>query len=70
MAEATSRLGFLIPEDSSAGPEVTQEGEYPAADRVSYHRSDLDVEEILILSYGGEEIRHGRRGALQPRQQA
>jgi hypothetical protein len=55
VAEATSRLGFLIQEHSFAGPEVTQEGEYPLLIRVSYHRSDLDVEEILILSYGGEE---------------
>lgn len=55
VTEATSRLGFLIQEHGFAGPEVTQEGEYPLLIRVSYHRGDLDVEESLILSYGGEE---------------
>lgn len=55
VAEATSRLGFLIREHGFAGPEVAQEDGYPLLIRVSYHRSDLDVEESLILSYGGEE---------------
>lgn len=55
VAEATSRLEFLLREHGFAGPEVTQDGEYPLLIRVSYHRSDLDVEESLILSYGGEE---------------
>jgi hypothetical protein len=53
-AEAASRLGFLI-RHGFAGPEVTREGDYPLLIRVSYHRSDLDVRESLILSYGGEE---------------
>jgi hypothetical protein len=55
VAETTSRLGFLIQEHGFAGPEVTRQGDYPLLIRVSYHRSDLDVEESLILSYGGEE---------------
>jgi hypothetical protein len=55
VAEATSRLEFLLLEHGFAGPEVTQDGDYPLLIRVSYHRSDLDVEESLILSYGGEE---------------
>jgi hypothetical protein len=55
VAEATSRLGFLILEHGFNGPEITQTGGYPLLIRVSYHRSDLDVEESLILSYGGEE---------------
>jgi hypothetical protein len=55
VAEATSRLEFLLREQGFAGPEVTQDGDYPLLIRVSYHRSDLDVEESLILSYGGEE---------------
>jgi hypothetical protein len=55
VAEVTSRLEFLPREYGFAGPEVTQDGEYPLLIRVSYHRGDLDVEESLILSYGGEE---------------
>jgi hypothetical protein len=55
VAETTSRLGFLIQEHGFAGPEVTQEGDFPLLIRVSYHRSDLYVEESLVLSYGGEE---------------
>jgi len=55
VAETTSRLRFLIQEHGFAGPEVTRQGDYPLLIRVSYHRSDLDVEESLILSYGGEE---------------
>ena len=55
MAETTSRLKFLLCEHGFVGPEVTQDGGYPLLIRVSYHRSDLDVEECLILSYGGEE---------------
>lgn len=55
VAEATSRLGFLIQEYGFAGPEVTQDGDYPLVTRVIYHRGDLDVSEALILSYGGEE---------------
>jgi hypothetical protein len=55
VAEAASRPGFLIQEHGFAGPEVTQVGGYPLLIRVSYHRSDLDVEESLVLSYGGEE---------------
>jgi hypothetical protein len=54
-AEAASRLDFLIHEYGFADPEVTQEDVYPLLIRVSYHRSDLDIEETLILSYGGEE---------------
>lgn len=55
MTETTSRLEFLLREHGFAGPEVTQDGDYPLLIRVSYHRSDLDVEESLILTYGGEE---------------
>lgn len=55
VAETTSRLGFLTKEFGFAGPEVTREGDYPLLIRVSYHRGDLDVEESLVLSYGGEE---------------
>jgi hypothetical protein len=55
VAEATNRLEFLLREHGFAGPEVTQDGDYPLLIRVSYHRSDVDVEESLILSYGGEE---------------
>jgi len=71
VAETTSRLGFLIQEHGFAGPEVTQEGDYPLLIRVSYHRSDLDVEESLILSYGGEEyvtadVVHSSAGSSAP----
>ena len=45
----------MIKEHGFAGPEVTQEGDYPLLIRVRYHRGDLDLEESLILSYGGEE---------------
>jgi hypothetical protein len=55
VAEATRRLGFLIQEHGFAGPEITQDGDYPLMIRVIYHRSDLDVIETLLLSYGGEE---------------
>jgi hypothetical protein len=55
VAEAASRLGFLVQEHGFVGPEATQEGDYPLLIRVSYHRSDLDVQESLVLSYGGEE---------------
>ena len=55
MTETTSRLKFLLCEHGFAGPEVTRDGDYPLVIRVSYHRGDLDVEESLILSYGGEE---------------
>ncbi len=55
VAETTSRLEFLLREYGFAGPEVTREADYPVLIRVSYHRSDLDVEESLILSYAGEE---------------
>jgi hypothetical protein len=54
-AEATSRLRFLLCEHGFVGPEVIQDGGYPLLIRIIYHRSDLDVEESLILSYGGEE---------------
>src|ERR1700761_3760546 len=53
--EATSRLAFLCGEHGFAGPEVTDQDDYPLMICVSYHRADLDVEESLILSYGGEE---------------
>jgi hypothetical protein len=55
VAETTSRLEFLLREHGFAGPEIAQQDGYPLVIRVSYHRSDLDVEESLILSYGGEE---------------
>lgn len=55
VAEATGRLGFLIREYGFAGPEVTQDRDYPLLIRVSYHRGDLDAEVTLILSYMGEE---------------
>ena len=55
VAEATSRLEFLIRQHGFVGPEITQDGDYPLVIHVSYHRSDLDVRETLILSYGGEE---------------
>jgi hypothetical protein len=55
VAEATSRLEFLIQEHGFAGPEITQDGDYPLVIHVIYHHSDLDVRETLILSYGGEE---------------
>jgi hypothetical protein len=56
VAEATSRLAFLCGEYGFAGPEVSeQQDDYPLVMRVRYHRADLDVEESLILSYGGEE---------------
>ena len=55
VAEATRRLGFLVLEHGFAGPEITQDGDYPLMLRVIYHRSDLDVIEALVLSYGGEE---------------
>lgn len=56
VAEATSRLAFLCGEHGFAGPEVSgQQDDYPLVMCVRYHRADLDVEERLILSYGGEE---------------
>jgi hypothetical protein len=55
VAEATSRLEFLIQQHDFVGPEITQDGDYPLVIHVIYHRSDLDVRETLILSYGGEE---------------
>lgn len=55
MAEATRKLEFLIQEHGFTGPEITQDGDYPLLIRVSYHRSDLDLQESLVLSYGGEE---------------
>jgi hypothetical protein len=55
VAEATRRLGFLVQEHGFAGPEIMQDGDYPLLLRVMYHRSDLDVIEALLLSYGGEE---------------
>lgn len=55
VAETTSKLEFLLHEHGFAGPEVIQHDEYPLVICVSYHRSELDVEETLILSYGGEE---------------
>jgi hypothetical protein len=55
VAETTSRLEFLLSEHGFTGPEVTREAGYPLLIRVSYHRSDVDLEETLILSYGGEE---------------
>jgi hypothetical protein len=55
VAEATRRLGFLVEEHGFAGPEITQDGDYPLLLRVIYHRGDLDVIETLLLSYGGEE---------------
>jgi hypothetical protein len=55
VAEATRRLGFLVQEHGFAGPEITQDGDYPLVICVTYHRSDLDVREALVLSYGGEE---------------
>lgn len=55
VAEATSRLEFLLRDHGFAEPEVTRKGDYPLLIRVSYHRGDLDVEESLVLSYGGEE---------------
>jgi hypothetical protein len=57
VAEATSRLAFLCDEYGFVGPEVSgQQDDYPLVMIVSYHRADLDVEERLILSYGGEEL--------------
>ena len=55
VAEATGRLGFLVQEHGFAGPEITQVDDYPLVICVTYHRSDLDVSEALVLSYGGEE---------------
>jgi hypothetical protein len=55
VAEATSKLGFLVREHGFAGPEITQDGDYPLVICLIYHRSDLDVREALVLSYGGEE---------------
>ena len=56
VAEATSRLAFLCGEYGFVGPEVSgQQDDYPLVMWVRYHRADLDVEESLILSYGGEE---------------
>ena len=55
VAETTSRLGFLIQEHGFAGPEITQGDDYPLLICVRYRRRDLDVEETLVLSYGGEE---------------
>ena len=55
VGEATSRLEFLIQQHGFAGPEITRDGDYPLVIHVIYHRSDLDVRETLILSYGGEE---------------
>lgn len=55
VAEATSRLEFLIQQHGFVGPEITQDGGYPLVIHVTYHRSDLCVRESLILSYGGEE---------------
>jgi hypothetical protein len=55
VAEATNRLAFLCDEHGFAGPEVAEQDGYPLMVCVSYHRADLDVEESLVLSYGGEE---------------
>ena len=55
MAEATARLAFLADELGFAGPEVTDQDDYPLMICVSYHRADLRVEASLVLSYGGEE---------------
>jgi hypothetical protein len=55
VAEATRRLGFLVEEHGFAGPEITQDCDYPLLLRVIYHRGDLDVIGTLLLSYGGEE---------------
>lgn len=55
VAEATSRLGFLVEEHGFAGPEITHDGDYPLVICVTYYRGDLDVREALVLSYGGEE---------------
>jgi hypothetical protein len=55
VAETTSRLGFLVQEHGFAGPEITQDGDYPLLIHVCYHRTDLDVNATLVLSYGGEE---------------
>ena len=56
VAEATSRLAFLCDEYGFIGPVVSgQQDDYPLVMWVSYHRADLDVEERLVLSYGGEE---------------
>jgi hypothetical protein len=55
-AEAIRRLNFLLDEHGFVGPEVQGDrGTYPLLIRVRYHRSDLDVEASLVLSYGGEE---------------
>ena len=55
VAETTSRLAFLCDDHGFVGPEVTEPDEYPLLIRVRYHRADFDVEESLVLSYGGEE---------------
>ena len=55
VAEATSRLSFLIQEHGFAAPEVTEDGNFPLVIHVIYHRGDLEMRESLVLSYGGEE---------------
>lgn len=55
MAEAIGELEFLITEHDFTGPQVTQDGDYPLLLRVGYHRSDLDLQVTLMLSYMGEE---------------
>ena len=71
VAEATRRFEFLIQEHGFAGPEITQDGDYPLLIRVIYHRGDLDVIETLLLSYGGEEyvtadlVRQSPRGRTE-----
>jgi len=55
VAEATARFAFLLTDHGFVGPEVEQSGEYPLLLRVRYHRIEVDVEETLILYYGGEE---------------
>jgi hypothetical protein len=55
-AEAIRRLNFLLDEHGFAGPEVQGDRDtYPLLISVYYHRSDLDVEASLVLSYAGEE---------------
>ena len=55
VAEATARLEFLLREHGFVRPQVTQDGEFPLMLSVRYHRSDLDVDVSLVLSYMGEE---------------